>query len=126
MAVIELPMRRVSCCECTKWDGERCKRRGWTNADSDHPCIMISHYAKQPETDDLQPADRMRDEARRLKRGGLTYLVMARVSGIEQSTVREVAEERLGKVTADTMEKWADAMPYMERMAGIDGEKYQE
>lgn len=63
----------------------------------------------------------MRDEARRLKRGGLTYLVMARVSGIEQSTVREVAEKRLGKVTADTMEKWADAMPYMERMAGIDG-----
>lgn len=81
---------------------------------------MLSHYVKQPEADDLQPADRMREEARRLKRGGLTYLVMARVSGIEQSTVREVAEERLSKVTADTMGKWADAMPYMERMAGID------
>lgn len=43
-----------------------------------------------------------------------------RVSGIEQSTVREVAEERIGNVTADTIEKWADAMPYIERMAGID------
>lgn len=84
---------------------------------------MLSHYVKQSESDDLQPADRMRDEARRLKRGGLTYLVMARVSGIEQSTVREVAEKRLGKVTTATIEKWADAMPYMERMAGIDGEK---
>lgn len=121
MAVIEFPPRRVSCGECTKWDGGRCTRRGWTNVDPDHPCIMLSHYVKQPEADDLQPADRMREEARRLKRGGLTYLVMARVSGIEQSTVREVAEERIGKVTADTMEKWADAMPYMERMAGING-----
>lgn len=126
MAMIEFPPRRVSCGECTKWDGERCTRRGWTNVDPDHPCIMLSHYIKQQESAYLQPADRMRDEARRLKLGGLTYLVMARVSGIEQSTVREVAEERLGKVTADTMGKWADAMPYMERMAGIDAEKYQE
>lgn len=62
----------------------------------------------------------MSEEARSLKRGGLTYLVMARASGIEQSTVREVAEKRLGKVTADTIEKWSAAMPYMERMAGID------
>lgn len=82
---------------------------------------MLYHYAKQPEAYDLQPADRMRDEARRLKRGGLTYLVMARVSGIEQSTVSEVAEKRLGKVTTNTIEKWAAAMPYMERMAGING-----
>lgn len=121
MAVIELPMRRVSCGECSKRDGERCTRRGWTNADPDHPCIMISHYAKQPEADDSQPADRMRDEARRLKREGLTYLVMASVSGVEQSTVREVAENRLGKVTAGTMGKWSAAMPYMERMAGTNG-----
>ena len=121
MAMIEFPPRRVSCGECTKWDGERCTRRGWTNSDQDHPCIMLSHYAKQPEADDLQPADRMCDEARMLKRGGLTYLVMARVSGVEQSTVSEVAEKRLGKVTSETMEKWADAMPYMERMAGING-----
>lgn len=121
MAVIEFPPRRVSCGECSKWDGEKCTRRGWTNADPDHPCIMLSHYVKQPEAADLQPSDRMREEARRLKRGGLTYLVMARVSGVEQSTVREVAEERLGKVTADTMEKWSAAMPYIERMAGING-----
>lgn len=118
MAMIEFPPRRVSCCECSKWDGVRCTRRGWTNADPDHPCIMLSHYVKQPEAADLQPADRMRDEALRLKRGGLTYIVMARVSGVEQSTVRDVAEKRLGKVTTATLEKWADAMPYMESREG--------
>lgn len=132
MAMIEFPMNRVSCNDCSKWDGERCTKRGWTNADPDHPCMMLSHYGQQPDAEDereveeaigwsLQPADSMREEARRLKREGLTYLVMARVSGVGYSTVRKVAEKRLGKVTTATIEKWAAAMPYMERMAGING-----
>lgn len=123
--VIEFQSNNVSCSDCLKWDGERCTKRGWTNEDPDHPCMMIEHYRATQQPDDdvfgeyMQPSAKMRDEALKLKREGLTYVTMARVSGVGYSTLKKVAGESLDRVTASTMKKWTDALPYMERMAGI-------